>query len=399
MTNRDLSLLTGPDAGPLLAAALGTAGGHLVDWRVRQVDHRPGSGTTASYDATVRWADREQQETLGASVGLGGAQGAPGVIELSDGDRTVDVWRFPQDPGLPALAAAADQARMAELLREFGVPGVTADNVQIRVRAYRPRRRAVLHVASPAGGFFVKVLRPRKAEPLHLRHVVFTEGGLPTPKSLGWTADGLLVLEPLPGTPMRRALWRPESALPDGHAFLDLLGRLPEAINELPHRPAWSDHAGYYASVIGAALPSEASRATQLAVEIEQRLHGQDPVDPTHGDFYEAQLMLTDGRITGLLDVDTAGPGRRADDLGCLIAHIEVLAWMYPEHHRRLSALSSQWSAVMAAQVDERELRTRVAGVVLSLATGPHRVQDAGWEDATRVRLDLVERWLGREAR
>jgi hypothetical protein len=35
-----------------------------------------------------------------------------------------------------------------------------------------------------------------------------------------------------------------------------------------------------------------------------------------------------------------------------------------------------------------------VAGVVVSLATGPHRVQADGWQDLTRARLTLAERWL-----
>ena len=35
-----------------------------------------------------------------------------------------------------------------------------------------------------------------------------------------------------------------------------------------------------------------------------------------------------------------------------------------------------------------------IAAVVLSLATGPHRVQDPQWQDATRYRLELAERWV-----
>jgi hypothetical protein len=31
---------------------------------------------------------------------------------------------------------------------------------------------------------------------------------------------------------------------------------------------------------------------------------------------------------------------------------------------------------------------------MLSLATGPHRVQEAGWEGETSRRLDAVEQWL-----
>jgi hypothetical protein len=36
--------------------------------------------------------------------------------------------------------------------------------------------------------------------------------------------------------------------------------------------------------------------------------------------------------------------------------------------------------------------------VVVSLATGPHRVQQERWEEVTRERLDLAEAWLARPA-
>jgi hypothetical protein len=36
----------------------------------------------------------------------------------------------------------------------------------------------------------------------------------------------------------------------------------------------------------------------------------------------------------------------------------------------------------------------RVAGVLMSLATGPHRVQDPDWARDTSARLDLVTHWL-----
>jgi hypothetical protein len=44
--------------------------------------------------------------------------------------------------------------------------------------------------------------------------------------------------------------------------------------------------------------------------------------------------------------------------------------------------------------VDPRDLAARVAGVLLSLATGPHRVQERNWQAATSRRLDVVAAWL-----
>lgn len=53
-----------------------------------------------------------------------------------------------------------------------------------------------------------------------------------------------------------------------------------------------------------------------------------------------------------------------------------------------------QWQPRFENQVDMRELYARAAGVVMSLATGPYRVQQAGWEAATAERIALVEQWL-----
>ena len=388
----DLALLTGPDAGDLLAAAVATTGAELVSWRTRQVDHRPGRSTTASYAARVRDAAGERDLVLGAATGPAGAGARPpGLLVLSDGTREVQVWTFAQDPGLPSLARAADPGAVRALLASLGEdPGP----VRLRTRAYRPRRRAVLEATSPGAHVFLKVLRPGRAEPLHARHRLLAGAGLPVPPSLGWTGDGLLVLGALSGTALRSRLREGGSPAPSGEALLALLDRLPPEVCALPRRAPWTEGAAHYAAVVGAALPAEARRAAQLAARVRE-LAGDGPdEDATHGDLYEAQLLLRGSRVSGLLDVDTAGPGRRADDLACLLAHVSVLAQMEPAHAVTSRALGARWLTAFERRVDPVELRARVAGVVLSLATGPHRVQEPGWPAATTARLDLVERWV-----
>ena len=59
------------------------------------------------------------------------------------------------------------------------------------VRAYRPRRRAVIEVVAPTSRLFVKVLRPTRVRDLHERHRLLTDAGMPTPHSLGWTAENM----------------------------------------------------------------------------------------------------------------------------------------------------------------------------------------------------------------
>jgi aminoglycoside phosphotransferase len=387
-----LTLLTGPGVEDLLAAALATTGEELIGWRVRQVDHRPGSSTTVAYDATVRGPDGTVRQVLGASTGLR-TEGElpPGVLRLSGGESTVAVWRFPLDPGLPALATATDEAAVRELLTSYGI---ATGPVRLDVRSYRPRRRAVVEVRAPGARLFLKVLRPTAVEALHRRHRLLRDAGLPVPRSLGWSDGGLLVLEALGGTTLRARLREGGTPAPDGGALLSLLDRFPPQVCELPARRSWTDEVDHYSRVTASALPGEADRCTQLAQRVAA-LAGDRPADePSHGDFYETQLLLDGARISGLLDVDTAGPGRRTDDLACLLAHVSVLAQMEPAHRESSSALGARWLTCFEQTVDPVELRARVAGVVVSLATGPHRVQQAGWQLATRERLDLAERWL-----
>jgi aminoglycoside phosphotransferase len=398
MAQNDLELLTGEDATELLATAVSTAGGELVDWSVRQVDHRPGRSTTVAYRARVRWAStgdgaKVRTETLGASLGRPGDQQVPGVLTLDDGEHSVAVWRFPGDPALPALATAYDADAVAALLGDLGVPEVARGPVTLKVRAYRPTRRAVIEASTPGARVFLKVVRPDKIDDLHHRHALLAGAGLPVPKPLGRNADGLLVIAPLAGESMRHAV-RDGGPVPSADEVVALLDRLPDAVAELPLRTSWSENAAHYASVIGAALPAEADRAAQLAHAIAQRIAGQVPDQPTHGDLYEAQVMLDAGRITGVLDVDSAGPGRRADDLACLVAHIETLSLLRGWDEPRLHALAVQYARGFMGVVDPAELCARVAGVLLSLATGPHRVQEADWPAQTSKRLDAVERWF-----
>ena len=385
MTADALGLLTGDRAEPLVRAAVGPHE-ELVRWRVRSVDHRPGGRTTVAYDAVLRGRDGDARRVVGATT----AEGAPGLPVVQMDGLAVTVWPFPLDPALPALPGATDEAAVRDVLQACGV---RTRGVRLDVRAYRPRRRAVVEVRTSGPRLFLKVVRPSRAEALHERHAVLRAAGVPVPRSLGVTATGLVVVEALDGTSLRDRL-RTGGEVPDAAALLALLHRLPAALCELPRRRAWSDEVAHYAAVAAAALPAEAERCRQLADRVVALL-GERPADePAHGDLYEAQLLVDGGRICGLLDVDTAGPGRRADDLACLLAHVSVLAQREPEHAERSRAQVRTWLAGLDRSLDPVELRARAAGVTVSLATGPHRVQEQGWPAATRARLDLAESWL-----
>jgi Phosphotransferase enzyme family len=301
------------------------------------------------------------------------------------------VWRFPYDPALPGLAAACDEAAVARLLAELGLG---EGPVQLRTRAYRPRRRAVIEASGTRGRLFIKVVRPDRVEALHDRHRLLVRAGIPAPQSLGWTPEGILVLQALPGRTLRQALRSRTTPLPSGSDIVALLDRLPLELAHGRPRQSWLDLAPHYAAVIGAALPAEAGRAARLAEALTAEARAGWTV-PTHGDFYENQVLVDDrGRICGLLDVDTAGPGDQLDDLACLLGHLSVLAQVDRERAPIISRAGARYLAAFDQAVPPDQLRYRVAAVVVSLATGSHRVQEQGWQAATRWRLELAEHWL-----
>jgi hypothetical protein len=136
--------------------------------------------------------------------------------------------------------------------------------------------------------------------------------------------------------------------------------------------------------MIAAALPVLDPQLRWLVGQVSSGLAGLQPgLEPTHGDFHEGQLFVSNGVITGVLDIDTIGPGRRADDLACMIAHLSTMQRMTAEQAAGLSRLINLWLQVFDTRVDPAELRLRAAGVIVSLATGPFRGQEPNWEAET----------------
>jgi aminoglycoside phosphotransferase len=387
-------MLTGPGVHDLLTSAFAPAGATVISWALRDVDHRPGRRTTASYTARVAWPDGERFETVAASAAADPAYTPRSADRLvvTDGDRQVDVWRFPFDPELPALPALCFPESAAELLRRMGI---ATSAPALRVVSYRPRKRAVVQIDTGDKIVYAKVLRPRQADELHQRHTMLADAGLPIPRCLGWSPDGVLVLSELPGTPLRTAVDSHGSRACSPDELLRVLDRFPDEVRTLPRRQPWAAHATHYAGVVASALPSSADRVLALASDIDQALspYGQAD-DPTHGDFYEAQLTVDAERVAGILDIDTVGPGRHADDLACMIAHLSVLTVMDPPASDGVRQAGANWLQAFDHRVDPFELRVRAAAVVLSLAPGPFRTQEPDWERATRRRIDLIEQWL-----
>lgn len=369
--------------GPL-AAVVAATGGTVGAARLTEVTWWPGRSVTVTWDVVV---------TGGPLAGPGSfvatTVAAPeGAVVVGDGSSSVAVWRVPHDPFLPALPLALQPEVAAGVVRELG--GEVTDPGTV-LRAYRPTRRAVVAVTGQGHRVYLKLVRPHRLVRLHEKHLRLA-GHLPVPRSLGIdTRLGLLALEHLPGTTLHEALEDPAAPLPDPAVVAHLPAAVPSA-PELAPVPSAVDTLPEVAGLLAALVPPEAGRVRELVAEI-----GADEVTdrvPVHGDYHDGQLLVTDDRLAGVVDVDTAGLGRPGDDAATMLAHLSVWQGLSSAPGRVASyagALQRHWDAVL----DPVDLRLRVAARVLALAAGPFRVQQDDWPVETSRRIALAERWVG----
>jgi Ser/Thr protein kinase RdoA (MazF antagonist) len=414
-------LLTGPGAGGLLRSAVDNSGGVLHSWQLDHVDHRPGRSTKALYRTQVSWPELDgpqapaREELFGASAHIGEREKNLHVAEqtlvMTDGDINVRVWRYPHDPWLPMLPQVCYPDIVGRTLHDLGV-SLGADPstpIAIDVVSYRPGRRAVLRAAQDDRAVYLKVMQPHRSAEIVDRHHRLLAAGVPVPEVLAHH-NGLVVLAELPGRPLARAVIDEGVDSCRGEDLVALLDRLPASMYSLSLRPPWTDSVEFYAGIVSSSVPALGPRLDALVRAIgdglsalEQRMDMR-PHDVVHGDFYEAQVFVENGRVVGLLDIDTVGPGRRADDLACLLAHLSVLAdygnvgRIDRAMQERVEEAIRTWHEMFTERVDPTEVALRSAGVVLSLATGPHRQQEAAWEAATEAIVRVAEEWVS-EAR
>jgi len=308
---------------------------------------------------------------------------------FGDGDREVAVWLYPNDPDLPGLQRAAVPNGLAAVLNEHRVfdRAMTGEDIALEMISYRPRRRAVLKAGITTSDgprtLFVKVLRESTYAPTLQRHELLRRARFPAAVVAAATADFILVFHEVPGRPLTQAIF--DEAMPcRAESMITLLDSLPSAVVGLPRRPPWTGAVATYAEMIAAALPALDPQLRWLVAQVSSGLAGMPPgLEATHGDFHEGQLFVAQGMITGVLDIDTMGPGRRADDLACMIAHLSTMQRMTAEQAASLTRLINLWLQVFDTRVDPAELRLRAAAVIVSLATGPYRGQEPNWESET----------------
>lgn len=394
--------LTTAAAEDVLREALDGSGERLRAWSVRSV-HRRGSTSVAvvlRVDLVDRWG-RERDRLYVAHASRRPVPPGPTRV-LVDGT-PVHLWAFPHDPYLPGLASAVTVTAAASLLARVGQ--TPPDRPAIHTRSYRPTRRAVVELrpgsASPPAAF-VKLLGGRDPGRVQRRtadlvavHDALHAAGVPVPAVLDHDLDaGRVVLRAVTGRTLRDLL-RNGGDLPPPATLLDLV----EQVRRTESLPGGGDPDGFadvtrHVELLAERLSHRAADLEQLAAAVAA-VGG--PLGTVHGDLHDGQLVVEDGRVTGLLDVDGAGTGRVAHDLGRLLAGVEASALAATGGASAQAATYLDDVAARAAELcPAADLARATAGAWVGLATGPLRVASPTWELETEQRLDRALAWVRR---
>lgn len=379
-------LLSSPEAAGLLELALTGDPEQAVPEFTAHLDelhYRPGSEVSAvytiSYEPTP--GDVRVEHLVATTAEVEGE-----IATLRSGEAAIRVWRHPADPRLLGLRQACDPETVLSWLLAAGVP--RPQSLHVELLGYRPLRRAVLRASADGDDYYLKVLRPGYDDRLARRQRLLSDAGIGVPV-LARPAPGVLISRSAPGHTLAFVLVDEGSAPPAAADILALLDALPDGVTDLTLRPSWSARMDFHAATARQHVPAEAERIDRLARTIQSILdlgrHG--PTVPTHGDCYEANIFV-DGGSLSFIDVDSAGPGLREDDLACLLAHLAVLPTLAPGAYDRVPALLATWQREFERVVDPADLRARTAGVLLSLVSGASPEQ-------AQTRLALAEQYAG----
>lgn len=368
--------LLGAEAPAILEAGIGSP---LSEVRPTQVRYDPGRSVTVSYAA------HDADGRLATICAYAGRQKPDGAAIVSDGANEVAVWRYPHDPMLPGLRHAVEPRLLAGLLEEVGAGGVIR---MIRTRTYRPRRRAVVEVMTDDHRLFIKVVRPHKVSHLHTLHAEAARH-LRVPRNLGWSPDlGVAILEALPGTSVRHAVEDGRPRLPAPAVVTALLDRIPPIGDP---RPGLLERLDTHRRLLAAIVPEVEDDIDEMIEHI--RSAAPQPVVAAHNDFHAAQVMMADGEVTGLVDIDTLGPGTRADDYAMMLGHLYTLA-LGSSRPRAVAAYGARLLGSFETAVGANELRLRIAAAVIAFSSAPFRAQQPNWPERVHRRLDAAREWI-----
>jgi hypothetical protein len=369
--------------------------------------HRPESPVCrgwATYVVTTEDAETVHLYVKGfpgeGDVVLDGAVGSDRrAIHLPDPGLVV--WRFPDDPRLPALPALVDPRRLARILppRVRDVLGPDQD-LRVTVVRYQPEASATLRVESAAGSgpsVFAKHLPGDAVVDVAARHEMLWAGAGVT--------SGLLLAEPLGVDPERGVHWTrgvPGEPLTAAVAPARLaeaiapLGRLLAALHtapvQVPERLTVDDLLSEMrkkADKIARAHPPTAGLLSELVRAATARrrdvVHERDRC--LHGDFHLDQLVASpEGPV--LVDLDSMVRGAPEIDLAEFLVDLALRDRPDPVAHDVARGLLASYAAAAGTATDAALLAVCADAEFVNRCYRHLRRHGPGWEAALEAELD-----------
>jgi hypothetical protein len=223
---------------------------------------------------------------------------------------------------------------------------------------------------------------------------------IPAPRLLGHAADvGVLVLQALGGETLARVLARGGSVDPAlVLAVLDRVRSLPATMSVVASP---LERVPEHVRLLSRLLPEEADRLQRLSEQIGPESR---PVDGMiHGDLHEGQLLVRDCAVVGVLDLDTVGCGRLADDAANVLAHLASSISSAPKTVSPWLSATLGFAEMLLRAADTRhhavDLRRRTAAALLGLAAAQFQSQHPAWPERVRERISAAEAWMATATR
>jgi aminoglycoside phosphotransferase (APT) family kinase protein len=364
------------------------------------MQYRPGSDLVARFRVEVSWhGGQPTKDTLVAATTKAGPPlgTVPVTADTPAGSISVGVWRWPFDPALPALADAVRESGLRRLLHDVGLLSDSVP-VNIEVVAYRPIERAVLRIRNGEQTFYVKIVRPERASLMLYRYEHLRSHGLPVPTVIAADADqGWILLEELDGPTLRELIKSDAPKWVEPGRFRGMVQDLAACDPAgLPAVRSRILDAPIHAAILATVLPSERLRLEHFGALMTAALDAsiQRPPKVIHGDLHEGQIVIGQGRIAGLLDIDDVGPGDPIDDVIVPVGHLRYRASVSSRNANRITALADDLLMAFASDYSRADLAIGVSAVLIGVATSPFRQQQPDWPTSVARVLDLVERTL-----
>jgi Ser/Thr protein kinase RdoA (MazF antagonist) len=301
----------------------------------------------------------------------GAAEAGPLRAVAHDPELDAVFWTFPNDRKIGSLGALAPAT--GAVSRVLGRPIARTE-----LAAYAPEKSATAACLDGTGTpvAYAKVFASaeeaaasRYAHDALFQQIGATHSALRVPAVLGWSADErMLVVEAVRGRRID-TLYGPDvvQAMRRFGAALACLHSVPvpdglpsfERLDAAQQAPA--------AEIVGLARPDVAAAAARLAGELaDEARPGEAPVC-LHGDVHLKNGLL-DGRRVALIDLDQAGVGQAAADVGSVLAGLRYRALVTDEAARgeKLRAALLEGYSSLRELPEPHLLRWHVAAALLT---------------------------------